>query len=708
MIRGFLLLLAVASSLTTGVGAAGLPNAWQITDVSDVSGSGSLNFTYALTPAQRVAATNSGWHYTLVSRLVSGSANSTPAHFMVYGNGVKRFDVSWDLNTAGQLVAILGGTPNLTNILTEAGSAATDYHTHALIYDPATSQATYLFDGSPVASWLGLNDAVQTGIVQWGSASSDGQGRMNYHRVRFSIEGLGVVSEYFAGFEGDPAVAPSPTDQNWNLIVSAAPNAVTHTPVSPDNVVAPCQAIVFVDSEWVGTPWGTDPDGDGPATRFGWDAFATYEDAQQAICENGTIQVVGNEIEIVGLEPEGENAVRVVFEDLAGVGQGPGCLYTLQSASEMSVSTTWSYLQTVELQHLGNGRHQFLAPKEIGPQRYYRIVVWTPGSTDTDHDGLADTLEIALGTDPNKFDTDGDGFNDCLEITLHTNPLDPNSLPPASAFAQAEFASAETVVLEGTSVLRIGVRFNRPFIGDLRYNVDTNSSASAADFTDLSGGRVSVNGTNAEIRLQLKEDFEVESVETIAISLLQNTNTFYRRGSRFSHSVVIVDNDALYAGTLISGGMVSRFGLKVLRSGNTNEAWLLPAAAGERFLGTIPSPPSNQPGWAITNWLFTADRLRATTVPIPLGKTLLFGEQSLQRVIDLSAVPPASTNNAYLFTNAVVRGLDIGPVVIGGHYTDTVLSSGVAVGTIGKLQGIFQLTRETPTPGVVRNEFVNP
>lgn len=43
--------------------------------------------------------------------------------------------------------------------------------------------------------------------------------------------------------------------------------------------------------------------------------------------------------------------------------------------------------------------------------------------TDSDGDGLADKLEMGLGTDPNKADTDGDGVTDKAEILAGTNPL---------------------------------------------------------------------------------------------------------------------------------------------------------------------------------------------------------------------------------------------------------------------------------------------
>jgi hypothetical protein len=51
-----------------------------------------------------------------------------------------------------------------------------------------------------------------------------------------------------------------------------------------------------------------------------------------------------------------------------------------------------------------------------------------PGSenVDSDHDGLTDPQEYALGTDPADPDTDGDGISDGMEISLGLDPLVPN------------------------------------------------------------------------------------------------------------------------------------------------------------------------------------------------------------------------------------------------------------------------------------------
>jgi hypothetical protein len=52
----------------------------------------------------------------------------------------------------------------------------------------------------------------------------------------------------------------------------------------------------------------------------------------------------------------------------------------------------------------------------------------TASTLDTDGDGLPDTQELTLGTDPTKADTDGDGLTDGQEVnTYHSDPLNPDT-----------------------------------------------------------------------------------------------------------------------------------------------------------------------------------------------------------------------------------------------------------------------------------------
>jgi hypothetical protein len=52
-----------------------------------------------------------------------------------------------------------------------------------------------------------------------------------------------------------------------------------------------------------------------------------------------------------------------------------------------------------------------------------------PIDPDTDYDGLTDGDEVKRGTNPLMPDTDGDGWIDGDEVAAHSNPLDPTSVP---------------------------------------------------------------------------------------------------------------------------------------------------------------------------------------------------------------------------------------------------------------------------------------
>jgi len=62
----------------------------------------------------------------------------------------------------------------------------------------------------------------------------------------------------------------------------------------------------------------------------------------------------------------------------------------------------------------------FLAASEYGRLNVYGAL----SIIDTDLDGLSDSEELALGTDPLLADTDDDGLSDSEEVTWGTDPLD--------------------------------------------------------------------------------------------------------------------------------------------------------------------------------------------------------------------------------------------------------------------------------------------
>ena len=82
---------------------------------------------------------------------------------------------------------------------------------------------------------------------------------------------ISMIEKYVWDVEDDPAVT--------NVDVSFALNQQS----------AP--AVVYVDDDWAGTPLGEDPDGPGPATQFGVDAFAVIQEGIDAVAASGTVYV---------------------------------------------------------------------------------------------------------------------------------------------------------------------------------------------------------------------------------------------------------------------------------------------------------------------------------------------------------------------------------------------------------------------------------
>jgi hypothetical protein len=61
-----------------------------------------------------------------------------------------------------------------------------------------------------------------------------------------------------------------------------------------------------------------------------------------------------------------------------------------------------------------------------GARAFYRIVV---EEADSDGDGLPDSLEFLIGSNPFATDTDGDGYDDGWELTYGSDPWNPASTP---------------------------------------------------------------------------------------------------------------------------------------------------------------------------------------------------------------------------------------------------------------------------------------
>ncbi len=83
---------------------------------------------------------------------------------------------------------------------------------------------------------------------------------------------------------------------------------------------------VYVDDNWAGTAFGDDPDGAGPATEYGVDAFAVIQDGINAVQVAGTVNVLDGDYE--------ENLVINKTLDLVGAGQSVVTVYPAVSSPD--------------------------------------------------------------------------------------------------------------------------------------------------------------------------------------------------------------------------------------------------------------------------------------------------------------------------------------------------------------------------------------
>jgi len=92
-----------------------------------------------------------------------------------------------------------------------------------------------------------------------------------------------------------------------------------------------------------------------------------------------------------------------------------------------------------------------------------------PKKTDSDNDGLSDATEVnrVPPTDPNKADTDADGFTDAEEIAGGTDPVNPQDSPLTFVIAnsQMEFSG-----VQGKDGWYNGYRIFDPTAGTVDYN----------------------------------------------------------------------------------------------------------------------------------------------------------------------------------------------------------------------------------------------
>jgi hypothetical protein len=320
--------LALAGSFFTPLAlAAPLPNAWQITDNSAGSGS-ALNYVNILSTSGHQAATNRGFRFTVNARFLTNFGSSKSVN-MSYGLGSRRFVIWWDLDDNGDLTGELDDGFPIT--LTSNGTGSAFYHTHEIVYNPASGRASYLMDGQAVTTnWQSSPNASAAGRISWGAGSSPGRGRMNFNGVAFEITNT-IVAGYDAGTAGDPPLAPDPAAQGWILSAGAGPTTAS---ISPDNVLLPATptaatlAATGVEPHQATLSGLINPGGLAATAWFEWGTDTSYGNTTPPQFLRADTNTLNFSQTISGLAKGFTCHYRCVLNTALGVVYGADCVFT--------------------------------------------------------------------------------------------------------------------------------------------------------------------------------------------------------------------------------------------------------------------------------------------------------------------------------------------------------------------------------------------
>jgi len=156
----------------------------------------------------------------------------------------------------------------------------------------------------------------------------------------------------------------------------------------------------------------------------------------------------------------------------------------------------------------------------------YDTTVQTPGVTDSDNDGISDTLEYQYGTDPKNRDTDGDGLTDGEEVnTFLTNPNDSKSNRSVRKVAITNLSKDSTII--ETRPTFLGVADKNTNVAIVQYTDDGKTVLVARGTADESG----------KFRLQPKAAFREGKKLTFAAVIVGESDKILASSTRVQVSI---------------------------------------------------------------------------------------------------------------------------------------------------------------------------
>ncbi|MCC7510602.1 MAG: tandem-95 repeat protein [Planctomycetes bacterium] len=187
------------------------------------------------------------------------------------------------------------------NVSVNGGTSAfgSNVVTATITIDPVNDAPTFTDAGDPVPVLEGTGART---VPAWATSISFGPANEAPQTLQFNVSVTGTTGTL--AFSAGPAVDVG----TGNLTYTATGNGTASVEITlQDNgggadtsaaaiitiTVLPVPTMVWVNAAWTGTPYGTDPDGAGPASYFGIDSFATAQAGIDAVATGGTVVISG-------------------------------------------------------------------------------------------------------------------------------------------------------------------------------------------------------------------------------------------------------------------------------------------------------------------------------------------------------------------------------------------------------------------------------
>ena len=216
---------------------------------------------------------------------------------------------------------------------------------------------------------------------------------------------------------------------------------------------------------------------------------------------------------IEAVQRTAEGGMEFTFRDAVPEAAG----HFIQSSTDLAPDN-WSPVPEALITDLGGGVFRVVIEAPVGPRAFYRVV--RPGP-------------------------DGD------EVI-------------------AGFSTTALEVTEGETDFAI-VTFSAPFTGTLRYTLS--GTATSDDFEELSGEVFVSNSTQALIPVTVKENTSIDPVRNLILTIQAGGGATPGLASQFE--ILVIDADARWEGSFLSGSASIPFTLNLIKTGETTEGFLI-------------------------------------------------------------------------------------------------------------------------------------